>query len=214
MDNRATISCASSESPRPLASSRLIVRFVPSTIAPWRRRTGTRFRYPDRREHLSRDYREPTLKSSAEEAVDHRLRRVYLPLFTALLAARLVRITAFTPESSTSSERSECSLMRPCRCRAVLPRRGDYCRSPSNVGTPRGNSVLRICVDNVATLKTVKSLPSSPMRSVGSTDRYVISIVRSIESPRTEIVQEGSRPFCPVCRSHLNGFRHLAPLIA
>lgn len=58
---------------------------------------------PDWREHLSRDYREPTLKITTEEAIAHRLRRVYLPLFTVLLAAWLVRITAFDPESWTTS---------------------------------------------------------------------------------------------------------------
>lgn len=49
----------------------------------------------DWRESLSRDYRHPTIKISAEEAIAHRLRRVYLPLFTVLLAAWFVRITAF-----------------------------------------------------------------------------------------------------------------------
>jgi len=50
------------------------------------------------RERLSRDYRTPTLKISAEEAIAHRLRRVYLPLATVLLGAWLVRVTAFSPE--------------------------------------------------------------------------------------------------------------------
>ncbi|WP_435146304.1 DUF2270 domain-containing protein [Halobaculum sp. P14] len=53
----------------------------------------------DWRERLSADYRTPTLKISAEEAVAHRLRRIYLPLFTVLLAAWLVRITAFSDAS-------------------------------------------------------------------------------------------------------------------
>lgn len=53
---------------------------------------------PSWRERLSQDYRTPTLKISAEEAVAHRLRRVYLPLFGILLAAWVVRITAFSPE--------------------------------------------------------------------------------------------------------------------
>jgi uncharacterized membrane protein len=54
---------------------------------------------PDRdwRETLSRDYRQPTIKITTEEAIAHRLRRVYLPLFTVLLAAWLARITAFSP---------------------------------------------------------------------------------------------------------------------
>ncbi|GAA0280954.1 MULTISPECIES: DUF2270 domain-containing protein [Halobacteriaceae] len=53
---------------------------------------------PDWRAKLSEDYRTPTIKISAEEAIAHRLRRVYLPLFGVLLAAWLVRITAFSPE--------------------------------------------------------------------------------------------------------------------
>jgi len=58
---------------------------------------------PDWRQKLSLDYREPTIKTSAEEAIAHRLRRVYLPLFTILIAAWLVRITAFSPESLTAT---------------------------------------------------------------------------------------------------------------
>nr|WP_235063402.1 DUF2270 domain-containing protein [Candidatus Halobonum tyrrellensis] len=50
------------------------------------------------RERLGADYRTPTIKITAEEAVAHRLRRVYLPLFVVLLGAWIVRITAFTPE--------------------------------------------------------------------------------------------------------------------
>nr|WP_254538835.1 DUF2270 domain-containing protein [Halomarina sp. BCD28] len=47
---------------------------------------------PDWRPRLSRDYREPRAKVSYEEAIAHRLRRVYLPLLTVLLAAWLFRI--------------------------------------------------------------------------------------------------------------------------
>jgi uncharacterized membrane protein len=47
---------------------------------------------PDWRPRLSRDYREPHAKISYEEAIAHRLRRVYLPLFTVLLAAWLFRV--------------------------------------------------------------------------------------------------------------------------
>jgi uncharacterized membrane protein len=50
------------------------------------------------REKLADDYRRPTLKITAEEAIAHRLRRVYLPLFVVLLGAWLVRITAFSPD--------------------------------------------------------------------------------------------------------------------
>lgn len=58
---------------------------------------------PNWRENLSRDYRTPALKITAEEAIAHRLRRVYFPLFTVLLAAWLVRITAFASGPWTSS---------------------------------------------------------------------------------------------------------------
>lgn len=58
---------------------------------------------PTWRRQLSRDYRTPTLKITMEEAMAHRLRRVYLPLFTVLLAAWLVRITAFASGSWTTS---------------------------------------------------------------------------------------------------------------
>jgi uncharacterized membrane protein len=47
---------------------------------------------PDWRPRLSRDYRRPRTKISYEEAIAHRLRRVYLPLLTVLLAAWLFRI--------------------------------------------------------------------------------------------------------------------------
>ncbi|MFC7068636.1 DUF2270 domain-containing protein [Halobaculum lipolyticum] len=50
----------------------------------------------DWRRNLGRDYRRPTLKITAEEAIAHRLRRVYLPLFAVLLAAWVIRITAFS----------------------------------------------------------------------------------------------------------------------
>lgn len=52
-------------------------------------------RDPDWRRTLAYDYCEPTLKITAEEALAHRLRRIYLPLFTVLNAAWVVRVTAF-----------------------------------------------------------------------------------------------------------------------
>ena len=59
---------------------------------------------PDWREELSADYRRPAIKIPWEEAIAHRLRRVYLPLATVLLAAWVFRITAFAfepwPESA------------------------------------------------------------------------------------------------------------------
>ena len=56
---------------------------------------------PDWRPRLSRDYREPRTKISYEEAIAHRLRRVYLPLFTVLLGAWLVRILVTPAAGST-----------------------------------------------------------------------------------------------------------------
>jgi uncharacterized membrane protein len=53
---------------------------------------------PDWRARLSRDYREPRTKISYEEAIAHRLRRVYLPLFSVLLGAWLFRVLV-TPET-------------------------------------------------------------------------------------------------------------------
>ena len=47
------------------------------------------------REELANDYRNPALKITAEEAVAHRLRRVYLPMFAILNGAWVARVTAF-----------------------------------------------------------------------------------------------------------------------
>jgi uncharacterized membrane protein len=47
------------------------------------------------RERLAEDYRHPRLKISTEEAIAHRLRRVYFPLFTIINGAWLLRVTAF-----------------------------------------------------------------------------------------------------------------------
>lgn len=52
------------------------------------------------RELLSEDLREPTIKMPTVEAVSRRLRRVYAPLFTVLIAAWVVRLTVFTPPES------------------------------------------------------------------------------------------------------------------
>lgn len=56
---------------------------------------------PDWRQRLSRDYREPYVKISYEEAIAHRLQRVYLPLLTVLLAAWLFRILITPAAGST-----------------------------------------------------------------------------------------------------------------
>lgn len=58
-------------------------------------RTG--LEHPDWRRELSEDLRWPAVKISFLEAYDRRLRRVYLPLLLVLLAAWIVRLTAFTP---------------------------------------------------------------------------------------------------------------------
>lgn len=47
------------------------------------------------RARLAEDYRAPELKISTEEAIAHRLRRVYFPLFTIIVGAWLLRVTAF-----------------------------------------------------------------------------------------------------------------------
>jgi uncharacterized membrane protein len=52
---------------------------------------------PEWRRELSEDYRRPKIKISFEEALAHRLRRVYLPLLAVLLVAWLLRVTTFTP---------------------------------------------------------------------------------------------------------------------
>ena len=56
------------------------------------------------RADLADDYDQPTLKISVEEALAHRLRRVYLPMFAILNGAWLLRVTSFAgaawPESA------------------------------------------------------------------------------------------------------------------
>jgi uncharacterized membrane protein len=49
----------------------------------------------DWREQLADNYRRPQLRISTEEAIAHRLRRVYFPLFTIIAGAWLLRVTAF-----------------------------------------------------------------------------------------------------------------------
>ncbi|WP_136715917.1 DUF2270 domain-containing protein [Halorientalis salina] len=50
------------------------------------------------REELAADYQQPKLKITAEEAIAHRLRRVYFPLFTVLDLAWVLRVTAFSEQ--------------------------------------------------------------------------------------------------------------------
>jgi uncharacterized membrane protein len=52
------------------------------------------------RKLLSEDLREPTIKTPAIEAMSRRLRRVYAPLLSVLIAAWVVRLTVFTPPGS------------------------------------------------------------------------------------------------------------------
>jgi uncharacterized membrane protein len=58
----------------------------------------------DWRERLAADYRRPRKKISYSEALAHRLRRVYLPLLSVLVAAWGIRVTAMAtvpwPESA------------------------------------------------------------------------------------------------------------------
>lgn len=49
------------------------------------------------RERLAADYRSPDPRITFEEALAHRLRRIYLPLFTVLLGAWAFRVTGFMP---------------------------------------------------------------------------------------------------------------------
>nr|WP_256301066.1 DUF2270 domain-containing protein [Haloarchaeobius salinus] len=60
---------------------------------------------PDWRTGLAADYSRPTLKITTEEAIAHRLRRIYLPLFGLLLVAWAVRITAFATDSWLATAR-------------------------------------------------------------------------------------------------------------
>jgi uncharacterized membrane protein len=49
------------------------------------------------RELLSEDFREPAIKTPLVEAISRRLRRVYLPLFSVLVAAWVVRVSVVAP---------------------------------------------------------------------------------------------------------------------
>lgn len=59
--------------------------------------------HPDWRTELAADYRQPTVKVSYEEALAHRLRRIYLPLLTIVLAAWAIRITVVSETPWPSS---------------------------------------------------------------------------------------------------------------
>lgn len=51
---------------------------------------------PAWRRKLSYDYRTPVIKITREEAIAHRLRRIYLLLFTIMLIAWVIHVTTFT----------------------------------------------------------------------------------------------------------------------
>jgi len=55
------------------------------------------------RQKLSRDYRNPLIKITREEAIAHRLRRIYLLLFTVMLGAWMIHVTTFSPVSWPAS---------------------------------------------------------------------------------------------------------------
>ncbi|RRJ33556.1 DUF2270 domain-containing protein [Halocatena pleomorpha] len=55
------------------------------------------------RRELSNDYRNPTTKVPFTEALAHRLRRVYLPLITLLIASWLFKVTALSTGSWEST---------------------------------------------------------------------------------------------------------------
>ena len=55
---------------------------------------------PEWRRELASDYRQPTIKIPLEEAIAHRLRRVYGPLLTVVVLAWIVRVTAFARNAS------------------------------------------------------------------------------------------------------------------
>ena len=54
---------------------------------------------PNWRELLSEDLREPAIKTPTREAIARRLRRVYAPLLSVLLAAWIIRLTVFADRS-------------------------------------------------------------------------------------------------------------------
>lgn len=59
--------------------------------------------HPEWRAELAEDYRHPSLKISYEEALAHRLRRIYLPILSIVLLAWLIRTTALSATTLPSS---------------------------------------------------------------------------------------------------------------
>lgn len=64
---------------------------------------STELLHPEWREDLAEDYRYPKLKITYEEALAHRLRRIYLPILTIVLMAWLIRTTALSPKALPAS---------------------------------------------------------------------------------------------------------------
>ncbi|ELZ94784.1 hypothetical protein C440_06907 [Haloferax mucosum ATCC BAA-1512] len=62
------------------------------------------------RQKLGEDYRKPNLKIPFEEALAHRLRRVYLPLFLVMLAAWVIQLTAYTDTTTLVTSASVGSI--------------------------------------------------------------------------------------------------------
>lgn len=58
---------------------------------------------PAWRKKLSEDYRTPVIKITREEAIAHRLRRIYLLLFTVMLGAWIIHVTAYSSTPWPSS---------------------------------------------------------------------------------------------------------------
>lgn len=80
------------------------VRMIQENVWAYGLDASKRLSHADWREKLADDYREPTVKISYEEALAHRLRRIYLPLLSIILIAWLTRTTIVSiapwPESA------------------------------------------------------------------------------------------------------------------
>ena len=75
------------------------VRLIQENVwASWLDPTGP-VPHPDWRAQLADDYRAPTVKISYEEALAHRLRRIYLPLLTVVLLAWILRTVVMSPDA-------------------------------------------------------------------------------------------------------------------
>lgn len=73
------------------------VRLMQENVWAYALNPAVGIRHPDWRRKLSDDYLMPTAKITYEEALAHRLRRVYLPMFGVMLTAWVFRITMIAP---------------------------------------------------------------------------------------------------------------------